>query len=310
MTRRPIHAPQSSLKIIVSLLVAIFALIAITTTSTSGEPTTENATASQHANASILRAQETVQELRDVNLPAQYASDLLLDAEQYYASQIIIENAGGQAAYERVHSITEKIAALRIEEYRIADELDALEQHIADESGTANMISARAMYEEAKKEYRQERFTKADELIDQTYNHINEIKASNTKAKAFYDATRERTAEIVSSMWKPALITSIVLLVLAIVLRGTIRRYRLNAQLRRLHKRLVILDELLKDTQKQYFEEHTISDGEYHLRVRKYGELMRDTHRQIPLLQEQIAMATDIKEVANRKEMPRTRHKE
>jgi len=95
---------------------------------------------------------------------------------------------------------------------------------------------------------------------------------------------------------KAGLVTAILLFALFFALRNTIRRHRLGARLRRLHKRLVILDELLKETQKQYFEEHSISDGEYHLRVRKYGELMRDIHRQIPLLQEQIAMTIDEKE--------------
>ena len=293
--------------IVTALCLILFTIIAHTQAVYSLE---DGVNRQDSAKEALIIATSTIEELRDAGLPYQYPNDLLLEAQQYYESQSIIDGAGGNATYENVHAITEEIAALRVETYRISDELDALGVYLDDENTTADMTEAYTLLDEAHEEYRNGRFSESQELIEIAYDRVNEITAANTKTRAIYAATRDRTADIARAIWKPALITCITLLVLFIASRNTIQRYRLRSRIRLLHKRLIVIDELLKETQKQYFEEHNISEGEYHLRTKKYGELMRDIHRQIPLLQEQIAMTIDVKETSNKKETSHNQHKQ
>jgi hypothetical protein len=62
----------------------------------------------------------------------------------------------------------------------------------------------------------------------------------------------------------------------------------LNKKLEHLYLRRTTLKKLIAKTQKEFFEKGTIDETTYHIRLNKYGEIIRDINRQIPLVKEEL----------------------
>jgi len=60
-------------------------------------------------------------------------------------------------------------------------------------------------------------------------------------------------------------------------------------------RRKVAIRNLIAKIQKEYFGQGKVGSKNYHIRMKKYGELIRDINRQIPLLREQLIIKSDEK---------------
>ena len=55
-----------------------------------------------------------------------------------------------------------------------------------------------------------------------------------------------------------------------------------------LHTRKKVINNLLKNTQKDYFKTRKMSEADYKIRIKKFKELIRDIDRQIMVLKEDL----------------------
>jgi hypothetical protein len=56
-----------------------------------------------------------------------------------------------------------------------------------------------------------------------------------------------------------------------------------------------VLQELIARTQRDYFEKGNIGEDTYNIRINRFGEMIRDINRQVPLIREQLAKVEKVK---------------
>ena len=59
----------------------------------------------------------------------------------------------------------------------------------------------------------------------------------------------------------------------------------------------IIIEGLIKDTQRDYFKTNKISQLQYETRLNKFEEIIRDINRELPLLNEEISMIQSKKKI-------------
>ena len=79
-----------------------------------------------------------------------------------------------------------------------------------------------------------------------------------------------------------------VLFIVYLVTKSRIEKFLIKRKIKKLGIEERVLKELIAKTQKDYFEKGTVSEGNYNIKMKKFSELIRDIHREVPLLKEEL----------------------
>ena len=252
----------------------------------------ENATDPQLilANDTLSNMEESITKLESLTLPTAKMNDLLFEAEQNFEVQTILQESGGTTNYERVFEIGDEILTLESQIYATYDELTALGTFIDTEKATLNVnfVSVDTSFSRAEQEFSDERFDRASDSISETYLLLSELRATENKAKAAYQATAETVEQFIKRIWKKTLIVVAILLVLGAIFRKAIDKFILKKRLKHLEKEKEILHIIIKETQEAFFDKRTLNESEYRVRMKKFSELIRDINTKIPALKERL----------------------
>lgn len=176
-----------------------------------------------------------------------------------------------------------------IEAQQVKDELVALKKSIDGLEGKIDLVPLREMYLEAEKEFSDERYEYATAKIDASYAKMSELQGVEAKASAAYEATRRSVVGFVSDNWG-----YIVLLVVGpglvyLVFRKRIKLRGLNKRIEEARFEEGVLKNEVKKAQENYFIEGRIPEGEYSIKVKMYGEKIRDLNRMAAMYEEKKA---------------------
>ncbi len=238
-------------------------------------------------NNSLSKAEFKIKELKEANLSTERVSDIYLKSKQLYEAQVALEKAGGKPDYSLAKEKIKKIEDLKEKAFLLADELKALKLRIKESD--VNTTKAEIIYSEALKEFEDERYEKAKKLIEKTYTKLSELESTAARIGAFYEAISKTFENFIRENFKKIISVILIISVTLIVLRNRIKIYRLKKKLRLLELRKEILKKLIKRTQSDYFEKGRLGENSYTVRTDKFGELIRDINRQIPLVKANIA---------------------
>ncbi|MFT4303924.1 MAG: hypothetical protein ACMXYG_05130 [Candidatus Woesearchaeota archaeon] len=216
-------------------------------------------------------------------------NDTLLLAKQFFAAQKEIESHNGTPNYNLVETRLNELTELRELAYLVKDELTTLEQ-IINASTAVNITVIYEIYDQAYASFRAERYEESLTLIERTYVRISEQEATETRVRALYDAYSRNLTTYLKQNYKNILITIGIILLLILISQKHVRIFIINKKIKNMEVRVNSVRNLVAKTQKDYFEEGTLNESMYHTKVKKYGEILRDLNRQIPLLKEQKAM--------------------
>ncbi|MCK5333369.1 MAG: hypothetical protein KAJ24_02570, partial [Candidatus Aenigmarchaeota archaeon] len=210
-------------------------------------------------------------------------------AKQIYEAQLALEESGGNADYSLVDEKIDELGELKKRAFRALDELKALEFAINQTEGI-NKTPVLQIYNMSKTEFEAERYEECLKQIDNTYEKISEMQAIETKVKAFYEATSRNIITFLKQNRNKIIFIMAVIFTAAALGRTRIECWIIRRKIRNLNTRWTSVRKLVAETQGEYFEGKKLSETTYHIRIKKYGEIMRDIKRQIPLLNEELAM--------------------
>ncbi len=216
-------------------------------------------------------------------------NDTLLAAEGLFNNQAELEANQGQSDYYLLDQKINELEELKNNAYLAKDELTAVMIRIEATSAT-NTTPIYELYNKSSEALTAERYEEALELIEKTYDKISEMEATETKVKAFYAATSRTFKNFLEQYWINITVILIALISGAIILHRPISRLILYHKIQRAETRADSIKNLVAETQKDFFEKQTMDESTYHVRIKKYGELLRDVHRQVPLLKEKLAL--------------------
>lgn len=227
---------------------------------------------------------KSMQEMIEAGFSIQRINDTLSQAEQLFQAQSALLKAGGTPDFSLILERTNEIAKIKKQAEESSDELKALERRLRDVRGESGTF---AILEKAKKEFADERYDKVTPLIEDTYSKISEEQALQTRFRAIYEAGTKTIRDFFKRNWK--IITSMTSLIFIIysILHKRISIFLINRKINNLNFEKEVLQKLIKRAQYEYFHLFKIPEELYHIRIEKYGELIRDIDRQVPLLFEE-----------------------
>ena len=241
------------------------------------------------AQKALDASERTIAEMQAQNFSVLLANDTLQEAMQIFAAQELMNKSGGKADYSIVIAKTNAIESIKASALNAYDELVALEKTL-DELPESDRQAVSQYFEEARAEFYNERYDNVKGKVDAVYQKISEQQALNTKIAAMLDARRRNIVGFFSANWMYIAAAVVVVVLVAMVFTNRFLRYRIAKKMRVLTMEKSVITELMKDTQRMYFEQAKISDDMYKVRIDKFEELMRDIDRQLPLLREELEL--------------------
>jgi hypothetical protein len=259
-------------------------------------PSSLSANESLSAKQSLVLAEEDMQEMINQGIPITRYNDTFFMAKQIYYSQLALERSGEKSDYVLFNQKMEELRQIKYNAFKALDELKALELAI-NKTENIDLEPVLALYAQAEQEFRSERYEECLKVIDKTYQKISELEAVQTKVKALYEATSRNIIDFLKREWKQITIIIISLAAISKITHKPIMKKLIEKRIQGLEMRKQSVTKLIQDAQRDYFE-HDMGETTYRTKIKKYGELIRDMERQIPLLKEELAMMNkkDIKE--------------
>jgi len=241
------------------------------------------------AEDALNAAQKDMEQMVSDGLPVTRYNDTLLLAQQIMEVQLNNENAGAKPDYSVFYGKIDELKDLKQKAYAAVDELRALAVAINQTEGI-DTAPVWDIYREAKAEFDNERYEQSTVLIDRGYEKISELEAIQTKIVAFAESTSRNVTEFLKALWKELLTASAIIIAIVVLTYNRIQMMLIRRRIAESERRRESVKNLTGETQRKYFERGEISDTTYHIRTKKYGEMIRDINRRIPLLREELEL--------------------
>ncbi len=240
-----------------------------------------NLSSQSYAATCLKESKVIMQTLADDNFSVERVNDTITQAEALYADTLNKKKTD----FSLVAELCNEIAKINDLAYQSRDEFWALQKFygksITSEMNTTGVDESMAAVQN---EIVSERYEKVEAIVDETYTKIIDLKSSYTTLNAL---NRNLQGFFVRN-WKQVLITIFVIVLPLVIFRKTIQRRLIERKIESLEVRKRTLKNLIKQTQKEYFESGRLPEGMYNIRTKKFAEMIRDIDRQVPLLQEEL----------------------
>lgn len=237
----------------------------------------------------INNAIDGLNEMQKDNLPITRYNDTLLVAQQLFDAQTALEQSGENPDYSCILDKLDELNFIKQKAYLSLDEIKALEIQI-NQTKNINITPVIKIYNQAQTEFKAERYEKAIEKTKEAKAKISELQATEAKIKAFYSAINRNISTYVKQNYTKIILWFVVVAFIIFVLHNPIICWLIERKIEILEKRKKSVRKLIAEAQKQYFQNNKLSEVNYHIKVKKYGEIIRDINRQIPLLKEMLGV--------------------
>lgn len=260
----------------------------------------QNLTLEEQAKACLSKSEQTLVELTDVGFNIQRVNDSLNDAENLFDAQMILKEQKKAIDFSLVLPYCKELEDIKEIAFSSRDEFIAL-QKFYNESITPEMDSTvvDSIISEIENETANERYEKISPLVDKAYNEIVSVKTASTTLNLFYKSTTKGVKNFLYKNWMYIASFIVATVILFFIYRLTILKWFINKKINDLEMRKKTIEKLIQKTQKEYFNDGSIPEGAYNIKIKTFGDLIRDIDRQIPLLKEELAKLIRRKQASN-----------
>ncbi len=242
---------------------------------------------SAKAKEAIDNAIKAIEEMQARNISILRPNESLQKALQLYEAQLALEKSGRSAKYDLVIKYALEVVDIKEKAFKAYDELIVFEEFFNSTAKEIDLSAAYSKNQEILKSFKEERYEDTLKLIDEGYKLVSEIEASHTMVNLFYEAVSGRIKRFLINNWKNILVVLAVFTVVGIIFRKPINKIRIKLKLNDLMSQKKSIDRLIRNLQHKYFETKEISESEYHVKITKFKEMLRDVERQIFITKEE-----------------------
>jgi hypothetical protein len=249
----------------------------------------ENLTDYQKSVACLSESNTIYNELNNSGFSIVRVNDTLTQAQNMFDAQKVLDERAKPYDFGLVIPYCEEISQLKESAFESRDEFTALLKFY-NESLNEDMdtSSVDVIIKNIENEIESERYEKVRPLVDDAYEKIINVKSEHTTLNLFYRTTTRTLKDFFYENWIYLILGFVALFILFFVYKNTIFQVIIKKKIKNLERRKKVIKDLIRKTQKQYFDHGKMSEGNYNIRVKKFAELIRDIDRQIPLLQESL----------------------
>lgn len=276
------------------LLAVIFLLgfVMISVSVLAADVTSEkNVSTEQQAVICLNESKVIFSELISENFTVTKVNDTLREAMNLFDAQSVLKEQKKTYDFSSILPKCKEIKDEREAAFSARYELEAFKKFYSDSiTPGMNTSSVDKIVQQIEDEMKSERYEviSQNKLIDKAYGEIINVKSSYTTLNLFYASTTKSLKQFIYKNWVFIVSAVAALIILFLVYRKGIRRWMLNRKLNNLNIRKKTLQELIMQTQKDYFQYGKISESGYNIRTKKFAELIRDIDREIPLIKEEL----------------------
>ena len=237
------------------------------------------------ARSSLLEARSIIEEMENAGFSTARAQDTFQTALVLYEGQISIEAQGKTGNYADIVDKAAEIEDIRNRAFAIQDGLVVLKQAIEDKKKLIDIAEPQRLYEEALIEFKSERYENAEQKIDESYKSINELERAKSRTGVLIEASKTLSQRLIEA-WKEILVAIAIISLVVFVGQNFLYRKLIDTKIRMLELEKKTIEGLVQKTQNDYYNKGKLSEISYHIKIKKYGELIRDINRRLPLLRE------------------------
>lgn len=249
----------------------------------------------------LLIAYEDLNLLKQNSIPYRRYYDLLISTNQLFDAQKALEEKEGNADYDLVIQRLQELNNLKILAMQAYDELNALKLVVNSSDYLLEDDLLNDYYLVAINECDSERFELCISEIDKVYVRMSNMEATETKLRTAYDAATRNVKTFLYSARYYFLAFFTISILIFFVSRKQFLIFKTKKQIKDLGFKKKVIENLIANTQRLYFERNELNESTYHIRIKKYSELIRDINRQVPLLEEKLGLLSKNKFKKNSK---------
>ena len=240
------------------------------------------------AKEALNQVEKNIFEMIEMGIPVSRVNETYQEALQLYSAQLSLEEKKGNANYDLVIKYASDINSIKEKAIKSHDELRIFKETFEEISKETNLSEMEEEYNALIQSFDEERFEDTLKLINLGYDRVSEIQSSQTALNSFYNATSKTIKNFFANNWLKLLIIFSVTLVLLLIFKTNLKKLKMRIKFSNLHTRKKVINNLLKNTQKDYFKTRKMSEADYKIRIKKFKELIRDIDRQIMVLKEDL----------------------
>ena len=284
-------------------IIALIILLALAnaTLAQNTEEKEELSMAALSTKESINGAKEKIAKMWQLGMRTERANDTLGIAITLFEVELEKEKQGAKASYTQAQEKAFEATSITQQAFSVFDELQILKDAVNALPESESKKQIQTIAATAEKEFKDERYEKATELIKQAHAKIIEVQTMQARAMALYEATSKTLTNLVlkNLYWVVGFAATSVIAVL--LFRGNLKKGALKKRLKKLEKKKQIILNLIKNTQYKYFEEGKMPETLYKARIELFKRKDRDLNRQIAIAKEEITVTKTFKEKILRK---------
>jgi len=269
-----------TLIILVSLINFVYAV----DTNLTDTNTQENALTCMNQSLKIM------QSMTEEKFNVQRLNDSINQAVSYYNSQELLMKNKNKYDFLTVIKYCEDIKKIKDLAISSRDDFFVLKKYYNSTiySGVDTKDIDKTI-KEIEDEFSSERYENVDPLITKAYGQIESAVSSYSRLNVAYKSTLGGSMRFIYSN-RYLLIGIVIVIILFWVFFWKKAKIKIiKRKIEALELRKSTIRSLISKTQKDYFERGDLSEGNYNIRTKKFGELILDIERQIPLLNEELA---------------------
>jgi len=252
----------------------------------------------------IIQANEDIKEMVLEGIPTTRVNESYQEAVQIYSAQLFLEKMGRRAEYKTVTEFTSKINLIKKNSLKANDELRVFKEVFNNAKEEINLSEMYEDYDKVVLSFEEERFEDTLTLINEGYETLSEVQASQTTLKLFYLTTSKTIKNFFINNWLKLIIIAVVVLFAFLIFKTTLSRLRIRIRLNYIVLRKNTLNKLIKGMQFNYFRKREMSKVEYDIKLKKFTEMIRDIDRQTMILKEKIFVLKKEKPLIKLKKKP------
>jgi len=240
------------------------------------------------AKSLIDNATENIGNMLSRQIPVGRANDSLQQAITAYNGQLALELDRRITNYKTAINYAKEVASIIDLAMKAQDEMQVFLETYNSAKMEVNLSEMDPEHNAVINSFNEQRFEDTPGLVEKAYKKLSEIQSKNTAINAFRNVVSRSFKKIILDHWKVILAWIIIIIIVLIIFWKTLKRIKIQVQIRNLTIRKDALYALIKKLQSDYFKTKKISETEYFSKLEKFKDMIRNIDRKLPLLKEQL----------------------
>ncbi|MCG2719256.1 MAG: hypothetical protein L6266_00755 [Nanoarchaeota archaeon] len=232
---------------------------------------------------SLENAKQDMTTMNNEGFTVIFINDTIIEAESALER---VENAldlnYSGFSYEEVLEILKIITERKAKAYEISDKLRALELKAENYASTSvDVTKSLVILENAKNTFNDERYESVESLIIDLENSLETAKAERTLGNVVANSTKN----FIQKNYLQLIILLAVIIVITIISWNRIKKIRAKNKLTTFKIEKESIKELMKETQREFYQRENISKLTYGIRMDLYREKLTELNHTIPVFE-------------------------